>query len=311
LSSPDAFKNEILLPLMHTGQNFEGWGRPWHYFLSTYLPELYFHRFWIPFILVFLFGLVAIFRTQINRRTKRLLILCSGWFLWNLLAISIVSAKVPNFAYQSVIFGIFFAIYSLILLITNKIAFDIDGRYAKRIVRVGSVLAVALFLYTSAHTINKFKTTRASSYSYISEHEKYYQFGELAQKESDTKDIFILNATADDCWFRYYILFLTGAEARTFDEVYGIADVEDIKDKYNKVYFVLPKTSERPDLGVNYEVEDYGDYTAYVFNTKDLSSSFLDDMRNKVLNPLHLEVNQANRSCEWLMQSEDLFHRGK
>src|SRR6185436_16780601 len=37
-SSPETFKSEILVSFFHA-QNYEGWGRVWHWYVTNYLPQ--------------------------------------------------------------------------------------------------------------------------------------------------------------------------------------------------------------------------------------------------------------------------------
>ncbi len=308
LSSPEAFKAEILLPLAHTQPNFEGWGRPWYYFFTAYLPQQYFLKWYIPFALATLVGLIILIRRKFDRRTSSILWLSFGWFAWNLIAVSLVSAKVPNFAYQSFLFGILFSIYALLAALPK--APSVSFGLFRKANALGFLVLMFLTIYSGAHLITRFKETRASAYSYSSEHEKFYHFGEVAQSQGITnKDLFIFNATPNDCWFRYYTLFLTGAESRTFDEVYNIADVNQIKQKYQNVYFVIPKIVATPSVSSAYLKQDIADYSVFKFKTQSITPTFISDLKTGILDPLHVQINGANRNCEWLMQSEDLFHK--
>ena len=317
LSSPAAFKAEILLPLAHTQPDFEGWGRPWYFFFTDYLPKEYFLSWTYPFLIGLLVGIFLLVQRKLEVKTARLLALSGIWFVWNLAAISTVSSKVPNFAYQSFVFAIFFAIYSaaiavLLLLPDLKSFCDslLEKDFFKRFTAAAFLILLVLTTYSSSHVITKFRETRAAGYYYTTEHEKFYHFGEFAAQSGVTnKDLIIFNATIDDCWFRYYTLFLTGAESRTLDEIYNIADVNQIKPKYQNVYFVINKTTAAPSVSDAYFKEDFGDYTVFKFKSENITPNFIADLKNQILDPLNILVNQANRSCEWLMQSEDLFHK--
>src|SRR3989344_7036734 len=46
-SSPETFRAEIMVSFLH-GNNYEGWGRSWHWYITNYLPERYlFQEAWI------------------------------------------------------------------------------------------------------------------------------------------------------------------------------------------------------------------------------------------------------------------------
>jgi len=222
LSSPATFRQEIFVSFAHT-KDFEGWARPWYIFFTNYLPRYYLRWFTPAFALSMLVGLLSLFKNKFQGRTKIILILSASWFFWNLLAVSAIKSKSPNFIFQTYLLSLFFAIYVPILLLLRhapslKIKFNIKKLELNFFLPL-LVFLIALFAYSWAHLFIKIHQTRAASYSYNSEHKKFYQFAEIAQKDgANTRDLFILNSSPDDCWFRYYILFLTGAEARTFDE---------------------------------------------------------------------------------------------
>lgn len=119
--------------------------------------------------------------------------------------------------------------------------------------------------------IKRIEQTRSSAYNYASKQEKFYQFGEFAQKNgANTKDIFILAASENDFWFRYYILFLTGAEARTLTEIMPVEiDIDALKAKYNYVHFVLNKSRYIPDVLAPFTSTNFPNFTVV---TIDLTS---------------------------------------
>jgi hypothetical protein len=107
LSSPETFWREITVPFYHF-KDYEGWGKPWHFFVTTYLPVFYFHKLTPIIYASFLFSLALLFSNRLKGRPRTLMIICGGWFAWNLIAVSAVTSKAPNFVFQSYLPGLFF-----------------------------------------------------------------------------------------------------------------------------------------------------------------------------------------------------------
>ncbi len=248
-ASPETFKNEILVSFLHL-DNLEGWGRPVHHYISNYLPQRYLFAWTWWYFAGLIFGIwylvYGIKKQIINRYDKVLLSLSLAWFAWNILAVSLVESKIANFIYQSYLFSLFFVIYSLITAIPHLMRDLIEARspLPRGWATGGLALALVLaILFTGREVVrfaDQFKAYRTQAYDYQSEHEKFYEQGEkLRDFGLNTQDLVILNVPPNDCWFRYYILFLTGSEAKTLLEMrFSTATSANIRQKYKAVYFI-------------------------------------------------------------------------
>lgn len=314
LSSPDTFRQEILVSFSHT-QNFEGWARPWYFFLTDYLPRNYLRLYTPIFILSVLFGLYQLFKKQFQGRTKTILTLSIGWFCWNLLAVSLIKSKSPSFIYQTYLLGLFFAVYAPLIFIEKNLFIITDIKNfltnlseKKLIFGKRSLLTILalIFLITSVVYVNlfyKIPATRAESYKYSSEHEHFYHFAEIEQKNGATSnDIFVLNSSQDDCWFRYYILFLTGAEARTFDELLAYnTPINSLQNKYRKLYFIIDKSENLPNINIPHSVENVDNFQVLIFDTNSLDKNYLNTLKFWVPGFMNRQIYSSNLSCSWLL----------
>jgi len=283
ISSPITFKREIFVSFQHM-ENFEGWAKPWYFYLSDYIPRNYTRYFTPLYVGSILGGLYLLFKNCFAGKTKIILSLSIGWFIWNMVAVSLVKSKAPNFIFQSYLLSLFFAVY-IPMLLFSKTQFYLGFKNAverfnkqtplltHRALFFVFIILLGLSIYSCGYLLAQIPKTRAATYAYNSEHEKFYQFGEIVQKEAaDTNDIFVLNSSQDNIWFRYYILFLTGSEARTFQEIrnYNIP-VEILRKKYSRLYFVVDKSSRLPVVGIPHKVENIGSFQALIFDTKFLN----------------------------------------
>jgi len=274
VSSPRAFLCETFISFRHFN-NYEGWARPWHFYLTNYLPENYLKNQYSLFIAGVALGAFVLITGGFKGKSRTILSLSIIWFLWNLLAASAVKSKIPNFIYQTYLLSLFFGLYSVLLICQESFAFapviaKLKKVFVSRYAQSCSLclLIVLVFFSTGAYIglIKKIEKTRSLEYNYESEREKFYQFGEFAQRNgANTKDIFVLNASENDFWFRYYILFLTGAEARTLDEITPI-NLDSLKRKYDRLRFVFDKARIIPDILTPYKNTDSQNFTVVSFN---------------------------------------------
>jgi hypothetical protein len=162
---------------------------------------------------------------------------------------------------------------------------------------------IFITVYKYINLVYKIPATRAAQYNYNSEHEKFYQFAEIEQKNRvNIKEIFILNSSQNDCWFRYYILFLTGAESRTFDELLKYNPTANtLQTKYNKLFFVIDKSDNLPDIMIPHTFQNVGNFQVLVLETNSLNKDYLNTLKFWVLNNLHKEIYTSNLSCSWLL----------
>ncbi len=241
LSSPVTFKNEILVSFAHF-KSLEGWERPRYWYVTNYLPQRYlFGWTWIYYGgLIFGFGVWNFVSRFGDRKDKILLAMTGGWFAWNLIAISLVTSKVPNFIYQTYLLSWFFIIYSLILVVLKVTTPDLIRGPLQKIksksLLIGMlVIAIIITGWQSVRFVQAFHAQRAQAYNYQTEHEKFYQLAEnLRLQGLNTNDLVVAH-TNDDCWLRYYILFLTGTESKTLLEMYFNTL---LLTKYERIFFV-------------------------------------------------------------------------
>ena len=112
--------------------------------------------------------------------------------------------------------------------------------WARRCVVVGLCVSVLVTGFETVRFGLQFKVQRAQAYSYNSQHEKYYQLAEKFKSMGlDQRDLVIINNPPDDCWERYYILFVTGAESKTLLEMYfNTVPYSQIQNQYRNIYLV-------------------------------------------------------------------------
>lgn len=313
LSSPITFRREIFVSFSHM-QNFEGWARPWYFFLTFYLPEYYLGRWTLVFFLGIFFGLYQLVKKKIFGHTKIILVLSIGWFFWNLLVVSFIKSKAPAFIFQTYLLGLFFIIYALLIFIENNLPIVTNIKvfitnmsaekkvFLKKIFLTTTVLIFLITLIVYVNLFYKFRTTRSELYKYSSEHEHYYHFAEVEEKKGiNTGDLFVLNSSQNDCWFRYYILFLTGAEARTFDELLAAkTQVTNLQNKYQKLYFIIDNSENLPNISIPHTVENVNNFKVLNFDTKFLDKNYLDTLKFWLTVSLNRQVYSSNLGCSWL-----------
>jgi len=314
LSSPTTFRQEIFVSFSHT-QNFEGWARPWYFFLTDYLPKNYLRLYTPVFILSVFFGLYQLFKRKFQGRTKTILTLSIGWFFWNLLVVSLIKSKSPSFIYQTYLLGLFFAVYVPLIFIEKNLFIIADIKTVitnlsekkllifKNSLTTLLVLAALITTLIYVNLLYKIPATRAQVYNYNSEHEHFYHFAEIEQKNgANPSDIFVLNSSQNDCWFRYYILFLTGAEARTFDELLAYnTEVSSLQNKYQKLYFVIDKSSNLPNISIPHSVENVDNFQVLIFDANSLDKNYLDTLKFWLSDSMNRQVYSSNLSCSWLL----------
>lgn len=288
ISSPETFKEEIFLPFVHM-KNYEGWEKPWHYFITHYIQDSYLGSFTIFYYLSILTGLFLLIKKKIKDTSKIIVTLSIVWFIWSLVAISCIKSKAPNFIYQSFLLSLFFVVYTIIFLFSQtKISLKITEFVTKinknkttligRFLIVILIILLGLNIYYYRQVIIQFQQTRNSSYIYESEHEKYYHFAETIRRTGvNTNDLFLLAYSQDDYWFRYYIMFLTGSEARTLREFKKINPTySTLQNKYQRIFIVSDKYGDYKELNIPYFISYIGRFRVLEINTKDLDNNYVE-----------------------------------
>ncbi|MEO8065700.1 MAG: hypothetical protein ABI643_02490 [Candidatus Doudnabacteria bacterium] len=310
-SSPQTFKSEIFVSFTHFRQ-LEGWARPWHWYLSDYLPQRYLFRWtWVYYAGITL-GIVLSIKYKGERKDKILLGLSGGWFVWNLLAISLVTSKVPNFIYQSYLLSLFFILYALTICVRQVAeTFRFRKLWKSEDFRYIYVLALSIALlvtgYESVRFDQAFKSRRAQAYIYQSEHEKFYRTAEeMRALGLTTNDLIIVRVSDSDCWFRYYPLFLTGTESKTLLEMNFGFDPNAIKQKYSRMFFVINKTAPSPDVETHrFELTDY---SMVEFDLSSFTSAQIQSIVRSLIDShqadIQLDISRIKKdktSCQWLV----------
>lgn len=275
LSSRQTFIQEIVVPFKHF-DNFENWARPWHAFLSDYLPHRYLGDLFPYYIVAICIGIIFIIlmKNKIEYKSLRIISLAIIWFIANLVAVSLVTSKVPGSIYQTFILSLFF-IFSIIFEILiqipywkkiNKKILIFYSKHRKLIYHFYGSITIIVLIVVGVYAIKTFvkiKVTRFTPYNYVSQEENFYQFAEIARNEGiDKRDIVIFKATSNDLWFRYYVIFLTGAESRKFSEVVSKYQVSNFQ-KYRNVYFVINRLNADvfSTLSSFGQIQQFGEFT--------------------------------------------------
>ena len=295
-SSPETFVVEFFLSFDIFSSNFEGWQRPWHFFVTYYLPQFYLQNFWYLFLIAVLAGILALTTGGFKGKSRTILALSIIWFLWNLLAISMSVAKAPDFIFQTYLLSLFFGTHSLLLIAGQSSALEPLRLKLKKTVTpaislytVACLLSLLLFFTGRAYAglINNIEKTRTQPYNYQHLRERFYRFGEIARQNAvNTRDIFVLDASKEDHYFKYYIIFHTGAEAVTVQDIIPLSvDPNYLKTKYARLHFVFDENRSLPDFLAAYEGFACPDFTVISvdLNSPDLAriqtdlSTFIDE----------------------------------
>lgn len=269
IASPEAFKASFFVSWEHFG-DFEGWKKPWHYFVSSYLPGRYFTWLTWPFVAA-LAGAVYLWTTRDKGPHRWLTLSFLVYFTLNLIAVSAVTSKSPNFILQGYLFLLFFVAYVLInqaMVAFPALKFSalLEWLYGiRRSVIIIIAVVFATFLYFN---LDRMVELRRSEYVYQTPNEKFFQFGELSRDVlyAGTRTLFILDTDtleyADttayrdpDFWMRYYILYNTGSEARRMEEVRAFTKQFNVghavAQRYDQIYLVSTPDARQaryPDL---------------------------------------------------------------
>ncbi|MEZ5008301.1 MAG: hypothetical protein R2753_09160 [Chitinophagales bacterium] len=287
--SPEAFKAEFFVSFQHFN-DYEGWKKPWHHFVSDYLPNRYFYFMWWPFVASFFLS-IWLWMQMTKEKQKAALTFFLLYFIGNLVAISIVTSKSPNFILQSYLLILFFVLYTLwdkVIEMIPSLKFTTLIEYLFQYRWPIGIVTFSLFMMIAAGNIYELKQQRNLPYHYQTQNEYFFEFGELCHDVlyADTRSLFILDTDdqsyADslswqdpDFWMRYYILFNSGSEARRLEEVIAFNNEFDvfnkIKGKYKKVYLVTtPPLIESKYNGIKQGFEQIGKYQVKIIRGQEI-----------------------------------------
>lgn len=309
LASPETFKKEVLVAFFHFA-DLEGWGRPWYYYLTEYLPKIYLFKWtWVYYaglVLAIIFSL----QYSEDRKIKILLRLSIIWFFWNLVAITLVESKIANFIFQTYLLSLFAVVLPIFILAKN---FTAKIKLFNTIIRsciIVLMLLVVVLAGQSAWTFRKaVGSERGKNYVYDTEREKFYQAAEDMKRFGLTeKDLVIIRVSDNDCWFRYPILFLTGSEAKTLLEMnFNQGLWPQIRYKYNRMLVVFGD-KKLPNTKIEYTSQRFGEYNAFLFNTQTLSQENISQALTDILKQHEQDtltdierIKDDKTSCQWLV----------
>ncbi len=314
IASPQTFQQEILVSFFHAG-NYEGWGRPWHYYVTNYLPQRYLFRWtWVFGAGIVIASLTLLYRYKKldarNKKQNTLLALSLIWFVANLTAVSLISSKIPNFIYQSYLFAIF-AICLAVASYLDRWKFE---QFSSQTFRIGlATAAVLVFIFTVRSYVrldNRLSDQRAVAYAYDTEREKFYQVGEWMQGNGvNPKDLTIVRVSDNDCWLRYNILFLTGAESKTVLEMsFNLPDGDTLKQKYERLFVVVNKSEVVPENLPVYQRTQLNSYSIIQFDLTKITAeqaqgiveSFV-TAHEKDIQADVVRIKADKTSCQWLV----------
>lgn len=287
--SPEAFKASFFVSFQHFG-NFEGWKKPFHYFVTNYYPKRYFQFLSIPFLIGFIAAVYFWWNMEKEKQRSALYFFLT-YFAIHLVVISIVTSKSANFALQSYLFLLFFVLYVLwdkILDIMPELKFtklfDLSYKYRRAV----GITTFTIFALLLAANIYKAKIIRTSPYNYNTQNEKFFQFGELSNHilYGSPSSLFILDTDEKtypdgesfkdpDFWMRYYIMYHSGAEARRIEEVADFKNDFDVQDairrKYKEVFLVTSKKMQNGKYAnLNSRFEQVGSYQVKKLRKKEV-----------------------------------------
>ncbi len=309
ISSPETFRSEIMVSFLH-GNNYEGWGRPWHWYLTDYLPQRYLFRETLLYFAGLVIGGLGLVYGKLERKNQILLGLSGLWFAWNLMAVSLVESKIANFIFQSYLLSLFFAVYGPGLLVYEKIK-DIlpewKAEWKQPALITVLTLAILITGFEAFRLNQQLHVHRAQAYTYSTEREKFYQTAEeLRDLGLNKNDLVIARVSDNDCWIRYSILFLTGAESKALLEMNFGFNASKIKSKYGHLYFVVNKDDNLTNtLGTRTELANY---SLISFDLSQMGESQIEGAIDNFISRHQRDIDQDIlrikkdlTSCQWLV----------
>ena len=308
-SSPETFRAEIMVSFLH-GNNYEGWGRPWHWYITNYLPQRYLMGESVVFAIGFIFSIWYMASGQLERKSKILLGLSGLWFAWNLVAVSLVESKIANFIFQSYLLSLYFVIYGPVLFVYEKIEGilpQVPDSWKQPALALILILSLLGTGFEALRLNQQLHVHRAMAYSYETEREKFYQTAEeLRAMGLNSSDIVIARLSDNDCWFRYNVLFLTGAEAKALLEMNFGFEAGAVKTKYGNMHFVINKNNnfsrasgQRTELA-NYSLISFDLTKLSAAEIKSAIDSFTSNHRKDIDQDI-LRIKKDLTSCQWLV----------
>ena len=190
-------------------------------------------------------------------------------------------------------------IYSLAVVVKTIIAtqFNLVDKAASRNRLILFILLISILVtgYEVTRFAQHFQAQRASAYNFQTEREQFYGIAEQMQRDGiNEEDLVIVRVSDNDCWLRYNILFLTGAESKTLLEMYlSPVSHASIKEKYRTMYFYEPN-------GDVIMLGRFGLNELSVEDVKSLIDAFVNRHKNELEQEI-LRIKKDKTSCQWLV----------
>lgn len=283
IESPKIFLFEFMTSFKHF-DNYEGWQRPWNIFFSDYLVNNYLLS---PANMYIFFGLYALGFTSlflVKEKPQRNLLIVSGlWLIWNLAVVTIVKSKAPNFIYSTYIFGLFFVVANICIIISYAFAGakDLLKKINLRAINVLMILILActtVYAFYCVRGVTKSFAGERSNNVQLTDNAKFYDLAVYGRDNLGwgSDDLVIIDAPSA-YWLRFYVMFVSGAEGVHSDQMAefiagNISSKNIVMSKYKKVYFVKPSNicSQDPFYIPQDSTKRFNGYTIYTFNAQSL-----------------------------------------
>lgn len=283
IESPKIFLYEFMTSFKHF-DNYEGWQRPWNIFFSDYLPNNYLvnPRNMYLFFGLYALGFISVF--LVKEKPQRNLLIVSGiWLIWNLAVVTIVKSKAPNFIYSTYIFGLFFIVANIFIILDYVFsgAQIIFKRFNLRILNAVNLLVIfgagVYATYCVYRTAVAFADRRANNIQ-ISESAKFYDLAVRGRELGWGSDDLVIIDAPNAYWLRFHVMFVSGSEGVSVAQMAGLvagnASARSVvMSKYKRVHFIKLSDvcSNNPFFASPDSIWHYNGYTIYSYNSQKLS----------------------------------------
>jgi hypothetical protein len=230
LDSPSTFAQEIIVPILHLG-NYEGGAMPWHFYLFYFCDHYLYRNITLATVVWIVIGLGAVASVAQMMRSQFRLDLASlslVIFVFNLVAVTLVSTKSPSFLYQSLLPLLFFCT-NLIFTNIGSVFRPFGGLVASGLKPWTLGLLGAVLLVQGGLWAQSYRAERVSPASYDSGIEGLlFKAGDQGYREGwGLRDLVLTGPYDGDLWGRFPFIILTGSESRTVKELKTWLERED------------------------------------------------------------------------------------
>jgi hypothetical protein len=181
--------------------------------------------------------------------------------------------------------GIFAAVYTFFYCIKLFLEFAERGvktdsypkktkEYLKKHAGTLSVVAVVVTCLLWTYGIGHISKARAESDLKQLPDKHFFNFITALKYKTDlnVRDLVVLNTSLQDCWSRYYVLFITGSEARIYDQFYTYKNSPTIPT-YRRILFVTNARSAESDYIQGHQVYMDEYYRALSFAPSEINNA--------------------------------------